>query len=44
MEERYSKPLLISIRRISSEADEGWEYANSNPIFDMSRNENEANQ
>ena len=39
MEERYPKLLLISIRRISSEADEGREYVNSNPIFGMSRNE-----
>ena len=44
MEDRYSIPLLILIRRISSEADEGWEYVNSNPIFGISRNEKEANK
>ena len=44
MEERYSKPLLISIHRISSEADEGWEYANSNQIFGMRWKKNEKKQ
>ena len=42
MEESYTKLIIISIHRISSEANEGWKYTNSNPILGMSRNEKEA--
>ena len=41
MEESYAKPRLIPIHRISIEAEEGWEYANLNPILCMSRKEKE---